>query len=118
MWIKTSESKPLGPCIAFDAVGMSTGIWDGSRFDSFQGAYSFDDEYSVPHSMVFLDYSQMRCCGAITHWMPLPTPPTAEECGEVKHILQQAQTEAPRKCMVCGEVVGKFGQCGCNRLYA
>jgi hypothetical protein len=89
MWIKTSDSKPLGPCIAFDAVGMSIGYWDGHMFDSFQGGYSFDNEYSVPGSMVFLDDSQKRCCGAITHWMPLQPSPTSEECEEVKHILQQ-----------------------------
>jgi len=61
MWIKTSESKPIGPCIAFDAVGMSTGILDGSRFDSFQGGYSFDELRSSSVGSMNSTNSTGRC---------------------------------------------------------
>jgi len=72
MWYKAGEKHPdfiLGSCL----------VWTGSRIE-----------------WAFLN-SEGKFCGSnsflrdVTHWMPLPAPPTAADSGAVAYSNQQGQ---------------------------
>ena len=71
--------KPKPPCLAFDAIKKTIGIWDGHTFDSFTGGYSFDSYGAM--NMVFWTEDRTRICGILTHWCPLPENP-----GDSDHV--------------------------------
>ena len=73
MWIRSTFRKPQPPCLAFDAVRKTIGLWNGLVFDSFTGGYSFSSEEAP--NMVFWTEDHTRICGILTHWCPLPENP-------------------------------------------
>ena len=89
-WIPVTEFLPEEPCLVFDAIGKTLGIWDGYTFDSITGSYSFDAEYS--DGMVFFTEGERKICGMITHWYPLPKPPLSKEYKRVGTFIKGLRT--------------------------
>jgi hypothetical protein len=86
MWIKVTHRKPAIPCLAFDAIGKSIGMWDGDCFDSITGNYTFDSEHS--EGLVFFLEGTNKIIGLITHWAPIPDAPEKKECTKIKNTLK------------------------------
>ena len=78
MWLKIKDRKPNPNqiIIAYDSIGDSVGIYDGWSFDSFSDGYSWDIEYS--NKQFIAQQHTGKIVGEITHWMPLPQPPTSD----------------------------------------
>ena len=105
-WNKVVDVYPVAPCLAWDYFGKSIGLWNGSRFDSIPEAYSFDDEYAEYAggvAIVFHTEGERKVCGEISHWMPLPTPPT-EGYGSEPINTQQSKPKTNASSIRAGDV--------------